>query len=86
MNLSFEIQKTNFAIRIYILEILCVPIFRQSPKTCPKIRFWFEIQKTNVEITISILQIPCEPIFGQNDNFDFFGQNLPKREFRVGNS
>ena len=86
MNLSFEIQKTNFGIRIYILEIPCVPIFRQSPKTKTKTNFWFEIQKTNVEITISILEIPCEPIFRQNGNFDFFGQNLPKREFRVGNS
>ena len=28
--LGFEIQKTNVGIRISILEILCVPIFRQN--------------------------------------------------------
>ena len=28
--LVFEIQKTNVGIKISILEILCVPIFRQS--------------------------------------------------------
>ena len=30
MDLGFEIQKTNFRIRIRILEIPCVPIFRPS--------------------------------------------------------
>ena len=29
-NLELEIHKTNVAIRISILEILCVPIFRQN--------------------------------------------------------
>ena len=30
MELGLEIQKTNIGIKISILEILCVPIFRQD--------------------------------------------------------
>ena len=30
MDLGLEIQKTNFAIRISILEIICMPIFTQK--------------------------------------------------------
>ena len=30
MDLGFEIQKTNIGIRISILEVLCVPIFRKK--------------------------------------------------------
>ena len=72
MDLGFKIQKTNFGVRICILEIPCVPIFRQSPKNCPKVAFWFEIQKTSVEIRISILEIPCVPIFRQNGQLWLF--------------
>ena len=46
----------------------------------------FEIQKTNVGTRINNLEITCVPIFRQNEHFDFFGPNLPKNEFRVGNS
>ena len=35
MILGFEIQKSNFRIRIHILEIPCVPIFRQSGQMWP---------------------------------------------------
>ena len=97
MNLGFEIQKTNFRIKICILEIECVPIFMQNEqillfwpnfakKLCPKIGFWFEIQKANVEIRISILEIPCVPISRQNGQLYLFCQNLPRKEFSVGNS
>ena len=53
---------------------------------CPKMDFWFEIKKTNVEIRISMLEIPCMPTFRQTNIFDFFCPNLPKKEFKVGNS
>ena len=33
-----------------------------------------------------ILKIPSVPIFKQMDKFDFFGPNLPKKEFKVENS
>ena len=89
MDLGFEIQKTNFGIKICILEIQCVPIFMQNeqiwlfwPKFAQnfaqKIGFWFEIQQTNVEIRISILKIPCVPISRQNEQLYLFCQNLPK--------
>ena len=65
IDLGFEIWKTNAGIKISILEIHCVPIFRQ-------------ILKANVTIRISILQIPCIPIFRQTDNLEFFDPNLPK--------
>ena len=32
MDLGLEIQKTNVTIRISILEITCIPIFRQSER------------------------------------------------------
>ena len=48
--------------------------------------FQFEIKKANVTIRISILKIPCMPTFRQKENFDFFGPNLLKKEFKVGNS
>ena len=47
--------------------------------------FWLEIQKTNVGIRIHIRKIPLVSIFKQNDNFEFFGANLLRKEFRAGN-
>ena len=73
MDLGLEIQKTNVGIRMSILEIPCVPIFRQNeqlglfwPKFVQKIDLGLEIQKTIVGVRISILEIPCVPIFRQN--------------------
>ena len=34
MDLGLEIQKTNVGKRISILEILCMPIFRQNEQFC----------------------------------------------------
>ena len=75
-NLEPEIQKTNVGIRISILKIPCVPIFRQNAQLW---LFWSKfpqkwilglqfqkINKINVGIRISILEIPCEiPKFAQ---------------------
>ena len=57
-----------------------------SAQICPKVDLGFKIQKTNVGIRSSILKIPSVPIFWQNRQLDFFGLNLPKNGFRVGNS
>ena len=71
MNLGLKIQKTNVEIRISILEIPCVPIFRQIDNFDffgPKLpKNGFKMQKTNVGIIISIVEIPYVPIFKQND-------------------
>ena len=76
-NLGFEIQKNNFGKRICILEIPCMPIFRQNGQLW---LFWLKFaQKTNARIRISFLEIPYVPIFRQNDNFDFLDPNLPKK-------
>ena len=46
----------------------------------------FEIQKNNVGTRINNLEITSVPISGKTNNFEFFGPNLPKNGFRVGNS
>ena len=46
----------------------------------------FEIQETNVGIGISTLEYHVCRFSSKTDNFDFFGPNLPKNGFRVGNS
>ena len=61
MDLGFKIQKANLGIRIRILKIPSVPIFREK-----KENFAQEIQKANVEIRISILEIPYMPTYRQN--------------------
>ena len=97
MDLGFEIQKTNFGIRIRILEIPCVPIFRQNGQIWlfgliwPKIGFWFEILKVDVEIKISILEIPCVPISRQNRQLCLFEPKFAQKwilglEFQKSNS
>ena len=80
MNFGLEIQKTNAGIRICILAIPHVPIFRQNEQTTltfssqisPKMDVGLEIQKTNGWIKISILEIPCVPIFWQNEQLWLF--------------
>ena len=89
MYLGFEIQKTNVK-NPHPRDTVCANFQRKqttltfSVQICPKMGFWLKIQKTNVEIRISILEIPCVPIFRLN--FDFFGPNLPKNKFWIGNS
>ena len=65
MDLGLKFQKTDVGIRINILEILCMLIFRQngqrnfSTQTCPKMELGLKIQKADVGIRISILEILC---------------------------
>ena len=78
-HLELEIQKTNFEIRMSILEIPWVPIFRQNgqiwlfgSKFAQKWNLGSEFQKINVGIRISILEIPCVPTFRQNGQLCIF--------------
>ena len=71
--LGFEIQKTNVGIRISILEIPCVPIFRQNgqlwifgPKFAQKWILGSEFQKSKSGFGINTSNIPCVLIFSQN--------------------
>ena len=79
MDFSFEIQKTNVGIRIAILEIPCVPIFRQNEQFCfsgPKFaQKWIlgsEFQKSKSGFGINTSNIPCVPIFSQNGQLLIF--------------
>ena len=83
--LGFEIQETNVGIRISILEIPCVLIFRQNdqlwvfgPKFGQKWILGSEFQKSNSGFGISTSKIPWVPIFSQNGQLyvQYFGSNI----------
>ena len=89
-DLGLEIQKTNDAIRINILEIPSVPVFRQSgqlwhfrPKFAPKLILVSEFQKSKFGFRISTSKIPCEWIL-KMDNFEFICLNLGKLSNYMG--
>ena len=84
--LGFQSQKTNLGIRISILEIACVPIFRQKlwlflPKFAQKWILGSRFQKSKSGFRIRIFEILGAPISDKTDNFEFFGPNLPKNGF-----
>ena len=91
MDSGFKIPKTNLGIRIRILKIPSVPIFRENKQMllfCPKFGqkwiYQFKIKKTNVEIRINILEIPCMPTFRQNrTTLAFLAQIYPKRNLKL---
>ena len=77
--LGFEIHKTNVGIRIIILEILWVPIFRQNgelwifrPQFTQKWILGSEFQKSKSGFGISTSDKPCVPVFSQNGQFLIF--------------
>ena len=90
-------EKTNIEIRIDIFEILFGVYMRAtfqakqtaltfSAQICPKMDLGLEIKITNVGIRISILDMLLCQFLVKIGNFEFFGPNLPKNGFKVGNS
>ena len=85
--LQFDIQETNVVrIRISILEIPCVPIFRQNgqllvfgPKLAQKWILGSKFQKSKSGFGISILEILCAPIFRQNGQLWIFGPKFAQK-------
>ena len=84
--LGYKIQKTNVRIRISILEIPCVPIFRQNrqlwnfgPKFAQKWILGSKFQKSKSGFWINILEIPCVPIFRQNRQLWIFGPKFAQK-------
>ena len=86
-NINFRVwnSETDVRIRISILEILCVPIFRQKgelwffgPKFAKKWILGSEYQKSKSGFGISASKIPCELIFRQNGQIWIFDLNLGK--------
>ena len=76
---GFEIQKTNVGLRISILEILCVPIFRQNGqlwifglKFAQKWILGSKFQKSKSGFGINISNISCVPMFSKNGQLLIF--------------
>ena len=77
--LGFEIQETNVGIRISILEIPCVPIFRQNgqlwvfgPKFAQKWILGSKFQKSKTGFGINTSKISCVSLFSQNEQLLIF--------------
>ena len=91
MNLGFQIQKSNVEIRVSVLEIPCVPIFRQNGQLWnfwsnfakKGMDFYLEVHSTNVEKKSACWRHHMCQFLGKTDNFHFFGPNLPKIYFRL---
>ena len=74
-----KFQKSKSRFEISILEILCVPIFRQNgqfwifgPKFARKWILPSEFQKSNYGFGINTSTISCVPVFSQNgQHLDF---------------
>ena len=79
MDLSFENQKANVGIRINILQMPGVPIFRQSkqfwlfqPKFAQNWILGSEFEKSKSGFGIRSSKIPSVPIFSQNGQLSVF--------------
>ena len=86
--LGFQIQKTNVGIRISILQIPCVPIFRQKGQlwilgpNLPKNGFLFRnFKNLSLDSESVSLRYYVYQFSKIGDNFEFLGPNLPKNEF-----
>ena len=85
MDLSFEIQKTNVGIRIHVLEILFVPIFRQKdnfeffwPKFAQKWILGSEFPNLSQRLKSAFPLYHVCQFLVKMDSFKFFGLNLEK--------
>ena len=93
MDLRSEIQKAYVGIRISIVKMLCVPIFRKNGNfdlfdpNLPKNEIWSQNFKNLSPDSESALPRHHVCSFSvKTENFDFFGLNLPKMEMRIRNS
>ena len=86
--LGFEIQKSNVGIRISILEIPCVPIFRQNEHlwffgpNLPKNGFWRRnFKNLSLDSESVSWRYYGHQFLDKTDNYEFLGPNLPKNGF-----
>ena len=93
MDLGFKIQKTNLGMIICILKIPSVPIFRQNrqiglfwPKFVQKWVFSLKLRKQMLRQESASSKYHVCQLSGKTKDYDFFGLNLPKKEFKAGNS
>ena len=52
----------------------------------PRMNFKFEIKKQMLKQESGYSRYHVCQLLDKTNNFDFFGPNLPKKEFKVGNS
>ena len=85
VNLKLEIHRTNVAMRISILEIPCVPIFRQNRQidflspNLPKNGFWSKnFKNLSLVLKSASLRYYVYQFSDKRDNFEFLDPNLPK--------
>ena len=82
--LGFEIQKTNVGMRISILEIPCVPIFRINGQLwfcVPKFAQKWILGSRFLDSESASLRYYVQQFSDKRDNFEFLGLNLPKNGF-----
>ena len=86
IDLRLQIQKTTVGIRISILQILFVPIFRQNrqlsifrPKFCPNIWFWgLHFKNLSPDLKLAPPKFRLCQFSLKMNNFEFFGPSLGK--------
>ena len=84
--LGFEIQKINVGIRISILQIPCVPIFRQNgqlwtswTQISQKNEFWGQnFKNLSLSSESKSLRYYVYQFSDKTNNFEFLASNLPK--------
>ena len=88
MDIGLEIQKNNVGIRISIVKMPCVPIFRKTnnfdlfDQNLLKYGFWGQnFKNLNLDLESVSLRY-CEHQFSdKTENFEFLGPNSPKTGF-----
>ena len=96
MDLGLEIQKTNVGIKISILKIPCVPIFKQSghfllfrTDIAQKLILGRNFRDFSPDLESAPPRYHVCQFSVKTDNFEFFGRNLgqlPKYMRRFGSS
>ena len=88
MDLRSEIQKTSVGIRISIVKMPCVPMFRKkgtiltfSTQICSKMDFGVGQNFKNPDSESALPRYHVCQFSVKTDNFDIFGPNLPKYGF-----
>ena len=87
MDVGLAIQKTNVGIRIIIVKMPCVPIFRKNklwlfrPKFAQKWVLGSEFQNLSPDLESSSLRYYVHQFSNKTNIFEFSGPNLPKNKF-----
>ena len=88
MDFGVKIQKCKSGCRISILEILCVPIFRQDERIWifgpkfPTNEFWgHSFKNLTLDLESASLRYSVHQFSDKTENFEYLDPNLPKNGF-----